>query len=261
VPSSRIDLIKPGSRFYGYVPHAHTATPPTAYEPPLCWIPYQLDNSSGSQIWVTSDKWGPFQNQLLHTSYGKSSLFLVMMQRDGERAQGGTVQFPLKFESGMMRGRFHPSDGQLYLCGLKGWQTSGARDAALHRVRYTGGKVHMPKGMHVTTDGIRIDFTCPLQKESVEDIQNYSLEQWNYLWSDKYGSPEFSVKDPTRQGRDPVDLKSARLESNGHTIFLEIPDLQPVMQMKIQFRLKAVDGTSVAHTLHSTINYIPNRLP
>ena len=255
VPTSRIDLIKPG-RFYGYVPHAHTAAPPTVYEPPLCWIPYQLDNSSGGQIWVTSDKWGPFQGQLLHTSYGKASLFLVMMERNGDRDQGGTVQFPLRFESGIMRGRFHPIDGQLYLCGLKGWQTSGARDGAFHRVRYTGGKVYMPRALDVTTNGIHIDFTCALQRESAEDVQNYALEQWNYLWSDKYGSPEFSVKEPTRQGRDPVELKSARLESDGRSVFLEIPAIHPVMQMKIQFRLKAADGASVAHTIHNTINYV-----
>ena len=256
VPTSRIDFIKPG-RFYGYVPHAHTPTPPATYEPPLCWIPYQLDNSSGGQIWVTSDKWGPFQGQLLHTSYGKSSLFLVMTERDGERNQGGTVQFPLKFESGIMRGRFHPLDGQLYLCGLKGWQTSGARDAALHRVRYTGVKVYMPRGLHVATNGIRIEFTCALQRESAEDLQNYALEEWNYLWSEKYGSPEFSVKEPTRQGHDPVDLKSARLDPDGRAIFLEIPNLHPVMQMKIQFRLKSADGASVAHTVYNTVNYLP----
>ncbi|HTD84956.1 MAG TPA: hypothetical protein VK850_00125, partial [Candidatus Binatia bacterium] len=255
VPTSRIDLIKPG-RFYGYIPHAHTSTPPTGYEAPLCWIPYQLDNSSGGQIWVTSDKWGPFQGQLLHTSYGKSSLFLVMMERDGERAQGGTVQFPLKFESGIMRGRFHPVDGQLYVCGLKGWQTSGARDCALHRVRYTGGKVYMPRNLHVITNGIRVEFTCALQKESAEDLQNYALEEWNYLWSEKYGSPEFSVKEPTHQGHDPVELKSARLEPDGRSVFLEIPGLRPVMQMKIQFRLKAQDGASVAHAIHNTINVV-----
>jgi len=255
VPTSRIDLIKPG-RFYGYVPHAHTAATPTAYEPPLCWIPYSVDNSSGGQVWVTSDKWGPFQNQLLHTSYGKSSLFLVMFERDGDGAQGGTIQFPLKFESGIMRGRFHPVDGQLYVCGLKGWQTSGARDGALQRVRYTGGKVYMPNGIHVATNGMRIDFTCALHKESAEDIQNYALEQWNYLWSEKYGSPEFSVKEPKRQGHDPVELKSARLESDGRSVFLEIPAIQPVMQMKIQFRLKAEDGASMAQTVYNTVNYL-----
>jgi len=95
-----------------------------------------------------------------------------------------------------------------------------------------------------------------LQKESAEDVQNYGLEQWNYLWSDKYGSPEFSAKEPSRQGRDPVELKRARLEADGRAVFLEIPDVKPVMQMKIQFRLKAADGAAVAHTIHNTINYL-----
>lgn len=255
IPTSRIDFIKPG-RFYGYAPHAHSPAPPATYEPPLCWIPYQLDNSSGSQIWVTSDKWGPFQGQLLHTSYGKCALFLVMTQRDGARNQGGVVQFPLKFESGIMRGRFHPRDGQLYVCGLKGWQTSGARDGALHRVRYTGGEIYMPRSLEVTASGVRIGFTCPLQKDSAEDLQNYSLEQWNYLWSDKYGSPEFSVEDPSRQRRDEVGLTRACLEPDGRTIVLEIPNLRPVMQMKIQFRLRAADGATIAQTVHNTINYL-----
>ncbi|HZO55706.1 MAG TPA: hypothetical protein VFB63_23550, partial [Bryobacteraceae bacterium] len=87
-------------------------------------------------------------------------------------------------------------------------------------------------------------------------IENYALDQWNYLWSEKYGSPEFSVKDPNRQGRDTVELKSAKLESDGRSVFLEIPEIQPVMQMKIQMRLKAQDGASVAHTIHNTINYL-----
>ena len=114
----------------------------------------------------------------------------------------------------------------------------------------------MPRNLNVTTNGIRIDFTCALQKESAEDVQNYALEQWNYLWSDKYGSPEFSVKDPKRQGRDDLVLKSAQLESDGQSVFLEVPEIQPVMQMKIQFRVKAADGAQVAHTIHNTIHYL-----
>src|SRR5439155_24346536 len=88
VPTSRIDLIRPGG-FYGYVPHARQASVATDYEKPLCWIPYQLDNSSGSQIWVTSNKWGRFEGQLLHTSYGKASLFLVLREALDGHVQGG----------------------------------------------------------------------------------------------------------------------------------------------------------------------------
>src|SRR4029434_9208145 len=121
--------------------------------PPLCWLPMAIDNSSGGQVWVTSRRWGPFEGHLLHTSYGKATLFHVLLEEVDGVAQGGVVQFPLRFESGIMRARFPAVDGRLYVCGLKGWQTAGARDAALQRVRYTGRPVNMPTTLHVGARG------------------------------------------------------------------------------------------------------------
>jgi hypothetical protein len=40
-----------------------------------------------------------------------------------------------------MRARFRKQDGQLYVCGLRGWQTAGVMDACLQRVRNTGKPV------------------------------------------------------------------------------------------------------------------------
>lgn len=99
---------------------------PSHYDPPICWVPMKADNSSGGQVWVTGGKWGPLEGQMLHTSYGKCTLFEVMTETVGNVVQGGVTQFPLKFDSGVMRARFNPADGQLYLGGLKGWQTDGA---------------------------------------------------------------------------------------------------------------------------------------
>jgi hypothetical protein len=260
IPSSRINLIRPGG-FYGYVPHARMNSIPTDCEKPICWLPMTIDNSSGGQVWVTSDKWGPFRNQLLHTSYGKASLFLVMMENVDGQAQGGAVQFPLKFDSGIMRARFHPRDGQLYVCGLKGWQTTGARDGAFQRVRYTGQPVRMPSGLHATARGLEIKFTVPLEEASATDEQNFAVEQWNYEWTEKYGSPDFSVVNPRQQGRDPVAIKTLTLSPDRKTVFLEIPDIRPVMQMRIHFRLKAEDGTPMAYEIYNTINRVePARL-
>ena len=61
-----------------------------------------------------------------------------------------------------MRGRFNPHDGQLYLAGLRVWQSNGARYGAFHRVRYTGKPAHMPTELNVEKAGIRITFTNPL---------------------------------------------------------------------------------------------------
>jgi hypothetical protein len=257
-PSSRINWVRPGG-FYGYMPHARRTPPPTDYDKPLCWLPMTIDNSSGGQVWVTSERWGPFSGQLLHTSYGKAALFLVLIDDVDGQKQGGVVQFPLKFDSGIQRARFHPRDGQLWVCGLKGWQTTGARDGALQRVRYTGSAVGMPVALHVASNGVSITFTTPLDQTSARDEQNYAVEQWNYAWTEKYGSPDFSVARTEQQGHDPVTVKSAKLSADRKTVFLEMPDIRPVMQMKIQFRLKSADGATVAQTIYNTINRVPGR--
>ncbi len=255
-PSSRINLVHEGG-FYGYVPHAHRAEVPHDYDPPICWIPYPLDNSSGGQVWVTGGKWGPLEGHLLHTSYGKGTLFEVLMETVDGQAQGGAVQFPLRFNTGIMRGRFNPVDGQLYLCGLKGWQTVGFRDGGLQRVRYTGAPVRLPIGLHVAPTRIEVTFAVPLDPESATDIQNYAISQWTYHWTADYGSPEFSAAHPDEKGHDEVELKKASLSADGRSVYLEVEPLHPVMQMEIKYRIHSAGGALLANSIYNTINRLP----
>jgi hypothetical protein len=216
-----------------------------------------IDNSSGGQVWVTSDRWGPLEGGLLHTSYGRCSLFLVMMEEVKDAVQGGVVRLPLRFNSGMMRARFHPVDGQLYLSGLKGWQTSAAQDAGFQRVRYTGRPLHLPVGLRANRDGVELEFSEPLDPESATDEQNYAVERWNYIWSEQYGSPEISVENPGQEGRDVVSIRSVRMGDDPRRVFLRLHDMRPVMQMRIRFRIKTVDGGTISHEIYSTVNGVP----
>ena len=266
VPSSRLNLVKPGG-FYGHVHTAHRTKVPTDYDKPLLWIPHQLDNSSGGQAWVTSDKWGPFKGDLLHLSYGKCSLFKIMKEEVNGGWQGAAVRFPLQFESGIMRGRFNPKDGQLYLAGLRVWQSNGARYGAFHRVRYTGKPVYMATQLHVKKNGIAITFTDPLDPVSAVDDQNYAVDQWNYQWTKSYGSKMYSVKTPGKvigdkkqaavRG-DSMEIQSIKLSDDKKTIFLEIAGLKPVMQSRITFNMKFADGKKlVKQEIIHTINHVP----
>ena len=65
------------------------------------------------------------------------------------------------------------------------------------------------------------------------------------------------MADPNRKGHDSVQIRSVKLGPDGRTVFLEIPDLQPVMQMKIKCNLKAADGAPVAAEIFNTINKVP----
>ena len=175
--------------------------------------------------------------------------------------QGGSVRFPLDFDSGVMRARFNPVDGQLYVCGLKGWQTRAAKDGIFQRVRYTGKPVNMPTDLHVLKDGIAITFTAPLDPATATDGDNFDIQQWNYIWSDAYGSPDVSRDNPKKKGRDTVDLGKIKLSPDGKTITIGIDDLKPVMQMKIEMKIKSADGSPMNWELDNTINKVPGQPP
>ncbi len=269
VPKCPLHWVKPGS-FNGVVDSAHRplnsakGKPDPSEQPkPICWMPKDVDNSSGGQVWVTSGKWGPFKGDLLHTSYGTSSLFKVLMEDVEGQKQGGVVKFPVRFTSSAMRPRFNPKDGQLYVAGLRGWQSNAAREGGFDRVRYTGAPVTMPTGLHVTKAGVSITFTGTLDRETAESVDRYSVSVWNYHWTSNYGSGDYSTREsadaPKKKGdaHDPVGVKSAKLSADGRTVTLELDDVKPVMQMKIAFKLSAADKSPVNYDIHNTIHVVP----
>jgi hypothetical protein len=194
---------------------------------------------------------------MLHTSYGSGTLFKVFVQRDGDRFQGGVMAFPLAFETGIMRARFHPLDGQLYVCGLKGWGTSAKRDGGFYRVRYTGKAVHMPAELKAGKDELRVTFTTALDPRSVSP-EVVEVRQWNYRTSKDYGSKDYSVINPDLVGRDVVAVRRVSLADDGKTVVLHVPGLKPVHQMMIAFKgLRVGDGSPADATIYNTINYVP----
>lgn len=256
VPASRLSFVTPGA-FLGVPDTAGGKPVPDHYGQPLLWLPKSVDNSCGSQAWVPDDRWGPFKGAIVHTSYGSCGLFLVMPERVGGRDQGAAMRFPLNFETGIMRPRFNPADGQLYVCGLKGWQTSAGQETAFQRVRFTGKPAALPLEFHVRGGEIAITFTTPLDRLTAENSSNARVNRWNYKWTEGYGSPEFSLRNPAQEGHDPVRVDGARLSPDGRTLTLQIPSLAPVMQMEIKLALKTSSGQPVNCTLYGTIARVP----
>jgi len=156
----------------------------------------------------------------------------------------------------VMRGRFNAKDGQLYLGGLRGWQTDGGKDGAIQRVRYTGETFTVQNSLRVTDQGIHIGFTAPVETSSASDPENYSIQQYNYKWTKDYGSPEFKVSDPTAKGRDEVKINSIKVSPDKKEVFLEVPGLKPVMQMRIKMKIKAETGADLPGEVSNTINTV-----
>lgn len=243
-----------GQRRGGRKQHLETSEEPM----PLAWLPKSVDNSNGGQVWVTSDKWGPFNGEMLHFSYGQSAIYVVLKEKKGKLMQGGVVKIPVRPTSSAMRGKFNKKDGQLYLAGLKGWQTNAGREGGLDRVRYTGKKVVMPRVLNVRDGGIEIGFTQALDKELAEDPESYSLSGSDLRWTHDYGTGEFQVghRDTPGppKGRTKFPVKSAKLLPDGKSVFIEVENIQPVHMMQIDIDLETADGDEIVTKIWNTIH-------
>ncbi|MFO1511788.1 MAG: hypothetical protein U1F83_02575 [Verrucomicrobiota bacterium] len=250
MPGNRINWIKPGG-WYGYQ-WAWNPENRTTYDEPLCWMHNFVDRSGGTQLWVPTNQWGPFRDELITISYGMGHIFLLLKEEVGGQMQGAVTRFPLEFETGTMRGAWHPQTGQLYTAGLYGWAGNKTKAGGFYRVRYTGKPVHMASALHFVRDGIVLGFTDPLDAKSATDPGNYSVTAWNYKWTANYGSPDFKLND--QEGRDTWPVESATLSADRKTVFLKVPDAQRVMQLHIVFKLAFADGARVENFVHGTIH-------
>src|SRR5205807_7682251 len=102
VPASPIFVAKPGA-FFGYhgdprkVSSAEFADDIRQHphnDDPLCWVPYQWDNSAASQVWAAPQGFGPLSAHLLHTSYGKCALLEILPEQVDGAWQGAAVPLP-----------------------------------------------------------------------------------------------------------------------------------------------------------------------
>ena len=100
---------------------------------------------------------------------------LTAPQTAARYVQGGSVSLPLSFDSGIMRGRFNPHDGQLYVTGLRGWVSAAVKDGCFQRVRFTGQTPHLPRQIRTLENGLALSFCVPLNRESAEDPDSYSI--------------------------------------------------------------------------------------
>ena len=221
------------------------------YVPPMLYLPRGVDNSSGGQTYIESDRWGPVRGQWLHFSGGFAKAFLVLRETFGENgSQAAAIPLPGDFLSGAHRGRFSPFDGQLYVAGAQGWGNYGVADGSLQRVRYTGGAPYPYPVKHETRDnGLLLTFAEPVP-ETYAMKENWFAQQWNYRYSSAYGSPEYSANHPGREGHDWLEIRSVHRIGDGKQLFVEMPQLRPVNTLHLHF--DASRNLELFATIHET---------
>ena len=258
-PKNEINLIEKG-KFYGNLMGYHQGLTEADITLPMVWMHNDFDRSPAEQLWVNSDKWGGLGGQLINLSYGTGYVYVVMEEKVNGRVQGGVVRIPdFDFPTGVMRGRFHPGDGQLYACGLFGWAGNKTRPGGFYRLKHTGKPVHLPVAIHATKDGISLTFTNELDAETAADPESYSVHRWGYRRTRNYGSRDY--KADGSQGRDNVEVTGVKLSADKKSVLLQIADMKPAMQVQIRYKIDAEDGTYLSHRIQNTIHAIGNNGP
>ena len=236
-----------------------TAQRTNGYDAPLCWIPHGVDKSSGSQVWIPEGQWGPLGGQMLHLLWGRCGMMLALRDTDpaGTGINGAVVALPAKFLSGPNRATFNPADNSLLVAGSTGWQTSAVKDGAVQRVRFTGKPVVLPIGWKAVPGGVEVRFSQPVDPATAQDPGSYSVRVWNYRYAQQYGSKDWLVSQPDKEGREDWNVKSATVQSDGHSVRLEIPGIRPVMQGELKYN---VDTRSGGKPLRGSLWFTLNRV-
>ncbi|MGC4105719.1 MAG: hypothetical protein QM753_05085 [Thermomicrobiales bacterium] len=246
-PKNRINWVTPG-KFYGNMFGYHDVTDASdqAMEQPLCWITNTFDRSPGELLWTPPNSWGPLAGKLLNLSYGTGKLFVVPYEEINGQKQGGMCMLPVgPLPTGVMRGRFHPVDRQLYCCGMFAWAGSATQPGGLYRIRYTGQPLHLPVGLAARQGELELKFTDPLDRTAASNVANYATKTWSLKRTEKYGSEHYDEQQ--------LAVERVQVSADGRTVTLHIPNLQPTWGMEIACRLIGEDGQPRERVIHNSI--------
>ncbi len=248
IPKNRINLVRPGG-FYGNLWGYTDVTDPSdaAMEKPVCWITNAFDRSPAELLWVDSTAWGPLKGSLLNLSYGYGKLYVVPHEQVGSLTQGGMCALPIpSFPTGIIRGRFHPKNGHLYLCGMFAWAGNQEQPGGFYRVRYTGKPIDVPVGLGARKGAMLLTFTEALDPTSASERSSYTVKTWSLKRTANYGSEHY--------GEKRLKVEGASLSGDGRTVTLEIPQLAPTWCMEIKYSIRSARGRPSNGVIDNTIH-------
>ena len=252
MPSNRINRVTP-RKFFGnmWSGGAPGDASDAAMAPPLCWVDKAFDRSPAELVWADSPMWGRLNGALLNLSYGRGRIEIVCFEPAGDGFQGALCSLPIPdFPIGIMRGRIHPNNGQLYVCGLSAWATSQTQqEGGFYRLRPTGQPALLPVRWHVIENGVELTFSDPPDNAAATDPARYAVKTWGLKRSANYGSPRLDEKS--------LAVASAALLADAHTVRLTIPSLAPTDCIEIVCRLKEANGAEAERVITGTIHRVP----
>jgi mono/diheme cytochrome c family protein len=250
IPTTPLHIIDE-DRYYGFIP---TFLPkekyPAAIAEPLTWIPHPINASGAGQVWLTDAKMGPLNDALIHVGYYRPEVFTVLLNRRAKQTQAAVVSLTRDLTFAPLTAVVNPTDGQLYVAGFQIWGSTAKEISGIARLRYTGAPYALPREVAALDKGILLRFDVPLDASVATNPANFSVERWNYRRTANYGSPHF--KPDGSKGQESMTPSSAYLSRDGKAVFIGVPGMQRVMQMRLGWALAAKDGTKLSQNAYFT---------
>jgi len=222
------------------------------FKMPSIWFPHTVMGISTSAILsVNSDRFGPFEGQLLVGDQGHSKVMRAFLEKVNGQYQGACFPFREGFSSGILRMAWG-SDNSLFV-GMtsRGWASTGKELYGLQRLIWDGTVPMEIKEMRITKEGFELEFTKPVEPNSAGDISNYTMTGFTYSYHKKYGSPVIN------SGK--CEVRKATVSADGLTVKLAVSGLREgyIHELKTDC-LKSTDGQAILHPqAYYTINSFP----
>ena len=255
VPATPLHIIR-DHQFYGFLSNLLPREKyPAPIAEPLTWIPYPVNASGANQTWLIGAQMGPINDALIHFGYNRPEIFLVLLNQRVPRPQAAVVSITRDLPFAPFDGAVNPVDGQLYFTGFQIFGTTAKQLSGLARLRYSGAPSTLPSEVIAMDKGVLLRFDVALDENKAIDPANYSAERWTYKRTGDYGSPHF--KPDGTKGQEPMFPSSAYLSKDRKSVFVGIPDVKPVMQMRIGWALAIATGLSFEQNAYFTPYELP----
>jgi mono/diheme cytochrome c family protein len=246
IPTTPIQIIR-DAQYYGF---RATFLPKEKASPaiaePLVWIPHSINASAANEVWLSDKGMGPLNNTLIHLGYYRSEIFNVLWNGGPNAA---VVSFTRDLRFAPLNAKVHPIDGKLFVVGFQLWGAEAPEISGLARISYLEKETVIPREILPTREGILLQLNTTVAEASIRP-ENFSAERWNYRRSPEYGSPHFKLDGS--KGQEPMFASSAYVAKDHRSIFIGLPDMRPVMQMRLGWSLKSESGLAMNQNAYLT---------
>lgn len=252
IPSTPLHIVR-DHQFHGFLSDKLPKEKyPAPIAEPLTWMPHAVNSSAMSQVWLFDAKMGALNDQMVQICFNKPELLRVILNERGKRPQAAVVSITDEFDFPPLNGSVNPADGQLYLAGFQviGWGNTLDTLAGLCRVRHTGAPSLLPHEIVPMDKGVLLRFDVALDPKRAADPASYSLGTWGYKRAHTYGSAQYKADGST--GIDWLTPSSAYVSQDGKAVFVGVPGMKPVMQLRVGWSISSADGTAIAENAYTT---------